>query len=175
MAQVTKDGKRFFKLRNVYNVTSTAGGEINFVANNSPTTMGDWTAISSLFDVYKIAATKIKYIPEVPFDTSAMTEYKPMYVIADENSASNPVTNAAESLQYENCKVKNLYKPWSYYHKWAIMSSLNSANVVLSKGYRSIVDTGGYSGIYANAYSVTPSTQYGSMVITHYIVAKNRR
>jgi len=119
--------RRYFKLRYVARFTPVSATDVSYaVFNDRPDTGdSDWTSIASLFDEYRLCALKVKWIPRY---TTALTDavtantYSPMFVYHDVNTPNAPVSNdadeaAADSLNYENCKVKNFYRPWSYYRK----------------------------------------------------------
>lgn len=92
----------------------------------------------------------------------------------DPDQSTVPSTTITDLIQYENLKIKNLYKPWTVYYKFPKVMATGS-NVVLRGGYQ---DCGspigiGVVGVYTD--SVSLSQTYGTIISTIYLVAKNRR
>lgn len=169
--------KRFFKLRYQSPITTIAG-VFNTVFNDNPVSFQDWTSVSTLFDSYKFSAIKIQYYPQTPNQTSDSTinnAFMPFYIVGDPDDTT-AATTANELLEYESCKVKNMFKPWKYYYKLPTMTSDGSTAVVLSRGYRDVGSTPGKRGVktYFDDGSGAGQT-WGTVVVTAYIVAKNRR
>lgn len=170
------DGKRFFKLRFQAQITSDAGGQIQGWYNDDVSGYQDWASISALFDSYRVCALKLQFIPDLPNDTSTITGYKPFYVLHDPDSASVPTLTIASALQYENCKVFNMYRPWTYYRRLAKQTSSGVAGqVMLAGGYKDVAVTTASQSINFTGNGFDISTTYGQFILTAYIVAKNRR
>lgn len=170
------DGKRFFKLKANFSIDSDSVGRILITVAASPTGFSDWTNISALFDSYRICASKVKFIPALPNDSSSSVTFAPMYVIADNDSGTNPLTTTvSDAIQYENCKIKNMFRPWTYYRKWPKLTAQASGGTMLQGGYQDVASVSANQGIYGIGTGYTVSKNYGNMIITHYIAAKNRR
>lgn len=71
-------------------------------------------------------------------------------------------------------KAMNMYRPWKYYFK-APAQSATGSDIVLKGGYKPTTSTSATNGIYGWGQGYDISTQYGSYVVTAYIVAKQRR
>lgn len=170
------DGKRFFKLTTSDEVVSTAGGQIANVYTDNPNGYNDWTQIASLFDSYRVCAIKIKYIPNKPNDESNVTTYQPLYIVQDRDSTTLPST-VNDMIQYENLKVKNLYRPWTYYRKFAKQTSTGvTGQVMLAGGYKDCGQPTGSQAIFiVSEPGLQTSTTYGRWITTLYLTAKNRR
>lgn len=170
-------GLRFFKLRQVVTISSSAAGIIDSGTsfNNDPSAAQDWSSLSSLFDTYKVSAMKVKYQPVAPNDEVATRVNNPIYVIADCDNPTTPITSANIAIQYENCKMMNSVKPWTYYYKYPKQTSSANNLVILSGGYRDIAVTTASAGIYAWGNGLSASVTYGIAIITYYISCKNRR
>lgn len=171
-------GIRFFKLRATIAVDSDAGGVISGGANNSPSGYQDWTSISNLFDSYRACGIAVKYIPDKPNDLSATTGYKPLYVVGDPNSPTQPLTSTNTAIQYENMKVVNMYRPWKYWYKFPKVASVPlENNIILQGGFQSSsgANTNAFGGVwwYGTGYDV--SDNYGTMIVTLYMMARDRR
>lgn len=169
-------GKRFFKLSFVTNAASDAGGILDDVYTTNPSGLGDWSSVAALFDMYKVCAMKVKYIPSLPNDSSVTTGYWPMYIVGDNNEVT-ALSTAQSALNYEACKVKNMYRPWSYYFKFMRVSEYGtgSSEVTMSGGWRPTTVTTGVQSIKMYCTGLDTSTIYGSFVISAYIVCKNRK
>lgn len=167
-------GKRFFKLRYTETISSSVAGVIDTYLTSNPTSYQDWSSISSLFDNYRTCAIKLKFIPQLPNNVSSSTSYAPLYIVGDPDSSTNPVTSVNEAIQYENMRVKNMYRPWKYYYKFPKVMATGS-NVVINRGYQDCASpiSIGVVGLYGTNFSL--STTYGTLVSTIYLVARNRR
>lgn len=168
-------GIRWFKLRRVYNFT---GGTAPVVGSSlyDPSAAGDWASIVNLFDTYKVYASKIQWIPACPNDEVATRLWAPLYVLCDYDASSPPSLTADQCLQYENCKVKNAYMPWSYYCKVPKIASANNTGTILDDGYIDSSDIPANQGqIVVYSFLLTASPQYGQIVQTYYIGCKDRR
>lgn len=170
------DGKRFFKLTTSDAVQTTSGGQVSNTYTDNPQDYTDWTQIASLFDSYRVCAIRIKYIPNRPNDQSNVTTYQPLYIVQDRDSITPPGTVNA-FIEYENMKVKNLYRPWSYYRKFAKQTSTGvSGQVVLAGGYRDCAQPTGTQAIFiVSEPGLQSETIYGRYITTLYVTAKNRR
>lgn len=168
------DGKRFFKLRATVPLVSDAGGAIADVLTNNPSATQDWPNISALFDSYKVCAIKVKFIPDKPNDTSTITSYKPFYMVHDPDDYGVP-TSSNQMIQYENVKIYNLYRPFSYYRRLSRQTSVGLGTVVLQGGYRDAGDVTATQSIKYYADGLDVSDNYGTFIVTLYVSAKNRR
>lgn len=179
-------GKRFFKIKYVFKLTADENGEINLAPNtnscfgDSPVLFQDWTNIQPLFDSFRVAGNRINYIPSAPNDESNMSLYAPLYIAGDPNDPQAITGGVNQIIQYENLKTKNLYRPWKYWYRYPRATAYWKFNqftdaVTLAGGYRnSATDTNPYRGIKLYAEDLTPGINYGTMVITLYMVCKNR-
>lgn len=171
-------GIRFFKIRKVQTLSSDTLGGIDFFMNNGPhNAFQDWTNIQNLFDVYRVAAMKVKYIPQLPNDASTLTGYHPLYVIGDVDANAAPVTTVNEAIQYENMKVKNMFSPWKYYFKCPKLGGVGSLAAVKTQagGWIDVATPYGNCGIQGIGTGFDVSQQYGTLVWTLYLMARDRR
>lgn len=164
-----QNAKRFFKIKAVQDVTTTVTGTFDTVYTNNVGGATDWTNIAALFDDYRVCGLKLKYIPSLPNDTSTQTGFTPFYVGGDSNDVT-AWTSSADALQQENTKVKNLYRPWTYYYYFQKLGNVN-----LTNGYRATNVTTASQGIKTYATGLDISQKYGEIVLTFYISAKNRK
>lgn len=172
-------GVRFFKLRQVTNLVTSVGGAVSFfnsanpsdAFNNGGTDYEDWTNVYNLFDSFRVRAIKLKFIPSLPNDTSGTTAFSPLYVGGDPDSSTiMPVTTILEAVQYENMKVKNMFRPWSYYFK------LPKPGATPTLGWCDVASPTQQLGmIWAYGTGFDISTGYGTMISTIYLQARDRR
>lgn len=170
-------GIRYFKLKYTSGVTSDAGGTISAFSVANPTsawsgggTVNDWTSVSSLFDSFRTCAMKWQFVPQFPNDTSVTTGFFPLYVGFDVDSNGTPIGSIADALQYENVRIKNMYRPWKFYTK------VPKTAASKQQGWCDIAtpaDCFGSIWGYGNGFDV--SQTYGQMIITYYIKCKDRR
>jgi hypothetical protein len=138
----------------------------------------DWSGNAGLFDYYRVNEIKIKFIPT--FTAQGMTSatsigYYPAYVVHDINSTTLPNTLSITDLQYENCRVMNCQRPWTYYRKM----HRNVIGGMSNKGY---LTTGSpvarqvigvlfqeFSGVTTGTFTI------GTVVWTYYVSAYGRR
>lgn len=152
------------------------GGGVDVCINTDVTDFQDWTNVATLFDSYKICALKIKFNPAFPNNLTATTAYAPVYLAGDPD-----VTNATglgsvnTIIQYENCKVHNLYRPWSYYYKLPKVMSTGTSSVMLQGGYFPSANPAIVGGIYIYTEGLSISSTYGSIMVTAYMVCRNRK
>lgn len=168
---------RYFKLRRVVNMSSGPAGDITLTVSNNPNAATDWANISGLFDSYRLFAMSIKFIPQLPNNTSSATNYVPFYLVADFDSTLSPITTADGALQYENCKVVNMYRPWKYFVKFPKVSynAAASTQTILQGGWMDVATATASGGIYGYGSGFSSATSYGNYVVTYYVGARNRR
>lgn len=179
-------GIRYFKTRIVEPVDTssvgvyTSGGDITDLPSGST----DFASIANLFDMYRVCAIKLKFIPTVtasasPGGISAPFGFVPMYVIHDTNSITEPVTAVINYLQYESCRVMNAQRPWTYYRRMArnipTNSSWTAQRNINTRGWIPTDSPITTQGIFVRFEPGGTSAQkYGTIVVTHYLVARAR-
>lgn len=175
--------KRFFKLRSVTALVSVNTAVSQYIQNDNPNLQQEWVNIVQLFDYYRVAAIKLKFIPEtnvLSLDSTTPAGYRPLYIIHDPNSIAVgtgstglPLT-VNGTIQYENLRVKNANRPWSYYKRMVRNIPPSLANY---KGYiptESPVATQAIQ-ITIPQFSTETTILLGSVITTFYVVARNRR
>jgi len=201
-------GKRFFKLRYVRDVTATVirptapaswTAYVKEYIQDDPVTdpaMVDWTSLSQLFDMYRICAMKLKFIPAGNFaPVMNAVGYSPMYVWHDPNTPNDPFPDKAglldvnDILAHENCKIKNMFKPWSYYRKMQRnIPPASLGEAVNLKGYlptRNAANAATQITCFqwqatmqqstTDSWPATDSQVIGTLMITKYMVLKGRQ
>lgn len=180
------DGRRYFKLRTALDCSSDAGGTIhytwsltaistNLVAINGAApsnSLEEVSNIGALFDQYRVHAIKIAYFPQLPNDTSTVTGFFPLYTVIDRDTpnTSPPVTAIATAVQYDNLRVKNMYRPWKRYIK--VGKYAQTGNPLGTMDLANIPNYGCLE-MFGLGYDI--STTYGKFVATYYVSASNRR
>lgn len=191
LRRLTASGPKLFKL--VYRLPpgsiSTVGtGTVlqQTIFCNDPSGATDWSPVATLYDLYKVKYMKVQYYPTFNVaSTSGGTAFHPIYVSYDPDS-STAVGSVDSNLQYDNCKVFNLYRPWTYKVRPQVQTdnSVNNAGMALAfrRGTGPMLDVAnpGYyhKGIvqwYADQLGGIASINYGDIVITYYVLAAERR
>lgn len=168
------NAKRYFKLKAVFTLTSTAGGTYAGVFTDNPSGMQDWTPFQSLFDSYRVHAIKIRFIPAFPNNLSATTAYRPVYIVGD-NDDVGALASVNLALQYDSVKVKNLNMPWTYYFKWSKITSSAAATVMTRVGYLTTATPQANRAVKFYADNLTASVNYGDLVVTMYVSGVDRQ
>ncbi|UPW41439.1 capsid protein [Dipodfec virus UA23Rod_6578] len=175
-ARPSGNDKRFHKLKQVKDVSTDASGVISVFANNDVSLAQEWTTFTGLYDAYKVCAVKIQFIPNLPNDTSANAQYSPLYIAHDFNNGTITAPTENILIQYGDVKVKNLFRPWTYYTRFAAQSySGNATSVSMTKGYRRTDDTTASQCAFMYSENNSFSTSYGRILITYYVTFKYRR
>lgn len=170
------DNKRFFKLKLVSTITSSGTGVITGGVVDDPSSAQDWASIVGLFDMYRVNAIKLKWIPD--FNTnesgSSTAAFKPLYIVHDIDEFNNPLTSVNVAIQYENCKYKNMLRPWTYYRKMA-RTIADGTQTHDNKGYGDCDNVQPNQGIFWYGSGFSSSVDYGTLLVTYYITAKGRK
>lgn len=168
-------GKRLFKFRAVVPIFTTAGGAISQFFSRNPTALPEFSTCGGLFDSAKVCAMKFHWLPSQPNGSSITTVYAPAYVLYDPDETAAPVATADAALQYENCKVFNLYRPFKYYRKLDRITQQSTAGVTLGGGWSDIVTMPSNGGLMLFAAGLDATEEYGQLVVSYYVAFKNRR
>lgn len=179
-----KDGLAPFKLTGVVDLTSDAANQIQHTVSltnpgayyDGSGALPDLSSLTSLYDQARICAIKIKYIPRVPNDLASYAAYVPLYIVRDDDDTSLP-SSVSEMVQYENFKVKNMFRPWSYYTKVPRVAGFVTGTYVQvgSMGWFDLAAAQSIGAIKIFATSTNASFTYGQLVISYYIAFKSRR
>lgn len=171
------DNKRFFKLKLVSRVSSDAGGIISAGVTDMPSSAQDWASIVGLFDMYRVNAVKLKFIPDsnTAFTDAAQSVWRPLYIVHDMDEYVSPLTSVNVAIQYENCKYKNMLRPWTYYKKMARTISAAGSQTHDLKGYGDCDNPQPNQGIFWYGTGFTASVDYGTLLVTYYLTAKGRK
>jgi len=146
--------KRLFKLKSFLQVNENASSPNAVVTiHDSPKLAVDFDSVAQLFDYYRVNAIKLKFIPAwtaQSLQTSISVSLRAAYAIRDINHPLDfPVTlTRNEAVGYENCKILNLQRPWTYYRKMI-------RNIITDPASTGI-DTISIKGYYATASIRTP-------------------
>lgn len=171
-----EDGKRFFKLRHVVNLQAHTVLEPDIFDDN-PLTYPEFGSIATLFDKYRVNAMSIKYVPIVTANSSTATAaFTPGYILHDENHASVSIATSNQFMEYENCKVVNLQRPWKYYRKMKRNIPMEgTGNNLDTKGYQPSshpVPTQCFA--FFQSGFVDDGVQYGTIIVSLYLTATAR-
>lgn len=171
-----EDGKRYFKLRHVINAIGHTTNVAD-IFNDNPSTYPDFDSIAALFDKYRVNAIAVKFIPTVTANTTVTgsTVFTPGYILHDENHATVSLNTSNGFLQYENCKVVNLQRPWKYYRKMKRNIPMEPVgNTLDTKGYQPTVHPVATQCFAFFNSSFDDGEQFGTFVVSLYITATAR-
>jgi len=163
------------KLRNLLTLSADSGGVIAGYWNDSPTSCYDWSSLTSLFDMYRIESLKVKFIPQVPNDSSTVTGFYPLMIAFDQDTPATTPASKQELLEYENCKIKNMYKPFSVKQ---IIPRVAGTSVDVKTDKDGFIDIGGATAFHALRFygdGFDISQDYGDIIVEVVISFKNRR
>lgn len=171
--------KRFFKLRRVVTIVTTANQPFWFQFNDNPSLSQDWVPVSELFQMYRVNGIKLTWIPT--FNTNELGTQQngilvPIYYLHDTNMSVTGIPSENEVLQYENLKIRNISKMHSVYYKMARRINATAPGTLSTDGYSSVQNpqvTQQIAMLIPN-FSNTGNS-IGRFVITAYISAKVRR
>lgn len=163
-------------LKSVGTITASAGGVLNPYYDDNASGTTDWTSFSNLFDQYRILAMKVSFIPSVSNDDSSITKWAPMYILFDPDNTGVGPSTPDTCLQYDQCKVVNMSKPFSFYHRIPrITSTAGSASVIHAGGWRDIATPDATCGIKMYSEGLTASKLYGNIITKFYVQFRHRR
>lgn len=133
-----------------------------------------------MFDYYRVCAVKIKFIPSANVLTfpaeAAGPKFAPVYIIHDPNTVTATVTSSTVAIGYENMRVKNMWMPWSYYRKFVRNIRVAGTGSQTVRGYQPTSNpqaTQSVQMLFENL-GTTTSGQIGTIIISLYIVCRNR-
>jgi len=145
----------------------------------------DWTFFSGLYDQFRVRAVKLQYYPR--FSNQSLTEvittplhqFHPLYVIfdIDNTTMSGILTTNNEALEYAGVKVKQVNRPWTYYHKYGKKSQTGTGNISTG-GWQDIASyapTQVVSILQNNANLLPASVELGDVLATYYVQFRYRR
>ncbi|QUS52600.1 capsid protein [Mute swan feces associated circular virus 6] len=171
--------KRLFKLRRVVTINSAANEPTWQQFNDNPSLSQDWTAVSELFQMYRVNGLKLTWIPTFNasvLGTQANSIIVPLYYLHDTNMTITTIPSENQVLQYENLKIRNLTRMHSVYYKMARRINATAPGTLSTDGYSSVQNpqiTQQIAILIPNLSSVGNSL--GRFVITAYVSAKVRR
>lgn len=175
-----------FKLRQALDCSASDAGEIHYtwtltglsatlVAINGAApanSVEEIGTVGGLYDQYRVTGFKIKYIPQLPNDTSTVTGFFPLYSVIDRDTpnTSPPVTTIAGAVQYDNLRVYNMYRPWSRYVRVPRYVSTGTP-----MGWLDLANISNYgcAEFYGTGFDI--SQKYGKFIVTYYVTCRNRR
>jgi len=91
------------KLSSDFFMNSSAGGVINNLASLAPNTYTDWSALSSLYDEFRVIGAKIRLFPMFPNSTTLLNNV--LVICYDNDDASNVLGGFTDGTDYSISKV----------------------------------------------------------------------
>lgn len=153
---------------------------LNVVQSDSPVGFVDWTNLQTLFDYYRVCAVKLKWIPSANVNTfpaaASGPKFAPIYIVHDPNSVTAILSTSTVAIGYENMRVKNMWNPWSYYKKFVRNIRVAGTGSQTIRGYQPTSNpqaTQTIQLLFENL-GTTSSGQVGTIIISLYIVCRNR-
>jgi hypothetical protein len=132
--------KRFFKLRRVVNIVTTANQPFWFQFNDNPSQSQDWQPAADLFQMYRCNGIKLTWIPS--FNTNELPPANqiivPIYYVHDTNMTITQIPSENEILQYENLKYKSMARMHSVYYKMVRRINATAPGSLSIDGYSSV-------------------------------------
>lgn len=175
----------WFKLRFHVTLSSTLLGvmQSNFSTSsprraiNGAGTYINFDEIAQLYDMYRVTSVSIKFIPQLPNDSSTQTGYFPLYFVYDKNSGDgSPLTSVDNALQYDNVKIRNVFRPFRIKYRVPPGIIGTGTAAVLHGGrlyFSTEVDPNiGTIKMYGDGFDV--SQAYGELILQMVIECKNR-
>lgn len=157
-------------LRRTLALSSAVTGVIDANFIDDPSLQLDWSSYSALYDRYRVMSVTIKYIPQLPNDTSTVTGFFPLYVVNDTDTTA--VAGAVNTvLQYPGVRVYNMYRPWK--HTWYCPKYTASGNTV--DGFQDIAAVAAHGSIQTYGSGFDVSTTYGNIIVTMKVAFRERR
>lgn len=178
--RVSSERVKLFKIRKIVNVViSAAGGNNITTINDDPSLSQDWINIVGLFDMYRTAGIKAHFVPstntrEAPTSGGGFG-FRPVYCAHDTDLVVGAVTPNT-IIQYENMKIKNSFMPWVYYRKMPRRITTTGQSTLDGRGYLSTHTPQATQQLIMLFDSANSPAQHqlGTLVITHYVCARNR-
>lgn len=158
------------------------GGSASFSLNLS----AGYNELTTLYDQYKIAAVKVRFIPRFYnwVLSSTLAEAPRCYYCIDYDDQATPASED-EMLQRSNCKVFKAWRGFSVYFKPSADMTLwnTSTTSAYGRGYQPWIDCDNAAvphyglkwGMYHPGDSSGSATPYWDLHVTYYILCKFNR
>lgn len=113
-------------LRSIITVSSDASGDIlqaysttdpsHSNASDPFSAATNWSALSSIYDLYKPESAILEWFPILPNNSSTVNATAPIVVAFDADSAPSGAVPTTEDtlLQYENARTFDVFRRWRY-------------------------------------------------------------
>lgn len=162
------------KLKQYQTVSTNASGVLTgYLATYDASGTTNWANYTSMYDEFKVCAVKIKYIPiflDAQMSLSPAGTNGNIFIVHDYDStgASLSGTSIATMIGYNNCKVKQMLRPWSYY---ARVPKTFSATAGKPMGWLDTSVTAPQPGtiFYTSDTTINASTSIAHLVYTFYV------
>lgn len=156
-------------LRYVSNVSSNGSGVAQVIATNNPNGSTDWASAAALWDSFRVEEMVVEFIPILNLQQATSTNMGPVYAVFDPDTATTLGTTVTTYLDYQNCRIFDLNKHWSYHVKrmprYASASTLVGAYTMYDDGFLDTATPVGIGSIQLLSTGLTISTTYGQYVI----------
>jgi len=98
-------------LGNVFNLVSDSVGQVNNVISSSPSTASDWTAVSNVYDEFRVLGFQIKFVPVNRYSKTTTVTY-PLGTVVDRDGISTSPTSFAQIMMKESFTLRSMEDPW---------------------------------------------------------------
>jgi len=92
-------------------LTSSAGGVISSVYDQSMTGLQGWTQFSQLYDEFRVLGCQLEYFPANRYSRGAIATF-PGFGVIDRDS-NGALTSTAQAVGYASCRILSLDDPWT--------------------------------------------------------------
>jgi len=149
--------------------SSAAGSFFNSYGTNLVTNCTNWTAMSAVYDEYRVLAFEVEFFPSNRYSRATTTVTFPGVGVVDHDNAA-PLVSVASGMGYESARMLSLDDPWTdrkEYRgssvpslKWH-MSGIDEAPWLNVQAASSIAAYGGIKLAFDN---LSASTTYGRAI-----------
>lgn len=156
-------------------LSSSGGGVITSSLTNNPSGAAEFSALTSLFDSYRVEEMTFEFIPQLTYNSGF--SFPPMGVIFDPDT-TGAVASFSAAMQYDSFRVMDLSKHWSYSIKPPRISSaaaLTGSYTVYENGFIDCGTPAAISSISWYAANATSSTSYGYYVCHYRVTFASRK
>jgi len=154
------------------NIASTAGGVINDVFGNDPSSCNDWTSLAAVFGEYRVLGTMFEFYPQNKYSKSVVIT-RPVAVVVD-RSTSTPLTSYAAAADFSSFHMASMddeLKRGSRDHP-PVIARMSSTDEAAFRSTSSNVSTW-WTKLYGDGLSA--STTYGVNFVTYRVQFRARK
>jgi hypothetical protein len=136
---------------------------------NNPSAAAEYSAITSLYDSYRVERMIFEYIPQLTYNTGFA--FTPLAVVFDPDTTT-VLGSFGAALQYDSLRVMDLTKHWNLSVRPPRVSSasaLTGSYTVYENGFIDMATPVATSAFLWYAANATSSTTYGNYIF-HWVL-----